>query len=153
MPSSPYLETTIVSYLAAFPSRDLIVAAHQEITHRWWRDRRHDFDLFISELVAREVAAGDSDAASRRLGILEGTPSLNLSEAARRLVETRAVAPRARADALHIAVAAVNGIDYLMTWNCTHIANAEMRSHIMRTCHLLGYVAPILCTPEELLGD
>ena len=83
MPSSLYLETTTVSYLAAFPSRDLIVAAHQEITHRWWRDRRHDFDLFISELVAREVAAGDSDAASRRLGILEGIPSLDLSEPAR----------------------------------------------------------------------
>ena len=157
MAASVYLETTIISYLAALPSRDLVVAAHQEITRQWWRDRRRDFDVFVSALVVREVRAGDPDGVRRRLEILEGIPSLGLTEEARalgrRLVETGAVSYTARADSLHIAVATVHGVDYLVTWNCRHIANAESRSRIVRTCHLLGYAAPILCTPEELMGE
>jgi predicted nucleic acid-binding protein len=157
MAASVYLETTTISYLAALPSRDLVVAAHQEVTREWWRARRQQFDLFVSELVVREVRAGNRDAVARRMDFLEGISSLRLTQEvralARRLVEARAVSFAARADALHIAVATVHGIDYLMTWNCRHIANAESRSRIVRTCHLLGYVAPILCTPEELMGE
>ena len=157
MGSSVYLETTIISYLAALPSRDLVVAAHQEVTREWWRARRQEFEIFVSELVVQEVGVGDPEAITRRKDFLKGIPSLDLTQEvrrlARRLVEARAVSFAARADALHIAVATVHGIDYLMTWNCRQIANAESRSRIMRTSHLLGYVAPILCTPEELMGE
>ena len=157
MPPSVYLETSIVSYLAAAPSRDLVVAAHQEQTHEWWRDRRPSFEVFVSELVVREAGRGDPSAAERRLEIIRGIPALRLSEESlelgQRLAETQAVLFAARADALHIAVAAVHGIDYLLTWNCRHIANAESRGRIGRACERFGFLAPVLCTPEELMGE
>jgi hypothetical protein len=150
-----YLETTIVSYLTARPSRDLITAAHQQITQQWWDTQRARFDLFVAPPVMQEAQAGDPDAAARRLGALQGIPLLTLSEAAaglaQALVEQGPLPANAVVDALHIAIATVNGMHYLLTWNCTHIANAAIRSDIEDVCRARGYEPPVICTPEELL--
>ncbi len=154
---SVYLETTVVSYLAARPSRDLRVAAHQQITEEWWTTRASAFELFISQLVVEEASAGDAEAAARRAGILGDLARLDLSdvclELAEQLVADGAVPETAAEDALHVAVAAVHGMHYLMTWNCRHIANAATRSRIESTCATAGYEAPVICTPEELLEE
>jgi predicted nucleic acid-binding protein len=156
MKPTVYLETSVISYLAARPSRDLIVAAHQQISQDWW-DTRQAWDLSISVLVVSESRTGDAEAAQRRLALLEGLPLLRLNDAATDLAEhllTRAALPaKAKDDALHIAVAAVHGIDYLLTWNCKHIANARQRPIIEAICEASGYRPPVICTPEELLGD
>lgn len=152
-----YVETTVFSYLAARPSRDLRVAAHRQITAEWWDSRRHEFELFISQLVVEETSAGDPDAASRRGEYLEDLALLELSATAlalaERLLADGAVPTAAAEDALHIAVAAVHGMQYLMTWNCKHIANAATRSRIEVVCNEAGYDMPVICTPEELLEE
>lgn len=152
-----YLETSIVSYLAARPSRDLVTAARQQLTHEWWARRRPVFDIFISELVVAEAAAGNPDAAERRAQLLQDLPLLNISEEAtalaRTLMRTVGLPSGAGADALHIALAAWHGMDYLLTWNSAHIANAELRPKVERACRERGYEPPVLCTPDELMGD
>jgi hypothetical protein len=151
-----YVETTIASYLTAWPSRDLIVAAHQQLTRDWWENRREEFDLFIAQVVLDESAAGDADAAARRMEALKDLPLLEQSDSAsdlaRQLVDQVPLPEKAAVDALHIALAAVHGMDYLLTWNCTHIANAVLRSRIEAICRDRGYEPPVICTPEELLG-
>ena len=150
-----YLETTIVSYLTARPSRDLITAAHQQITQQWWQTQRARFDLFVAPPVMQEAQAGDPDAAARRIAALHGIPLLTLSEEAaglaQALIQPGPLPTKAVVDALHIAIAAVNGMHYLLTWNCTHIANAAIRSDIEDVCRARGYEPPVICTPEELL--
>ncbi len=150
-----YIETTIISYLAARPSRDLIVAGHQQITHEWWQTARHHFAAVSSQLVAREAGAGDSEAAAARLAFLTGLTLLEISEEAltlaQRLLQSKTIPQEFPEDALHVAVAVVNGIEYLLTWNYKHLANAGMRSKIEATCRELGYEAVIICTPEELM--
>ena len=149
-----YLETTIVSYLAASPSRDIVVAAHQQITRDWW-DRRDRFELFISQAVLDEAARGNKDAAARRMALLADIPVLTVSdevvEFAGQLLQLGIVPAKANADALHIAAATVNRIAYLVTWNCTHIANAAVRGKIDGACRAAGLRPPIICTPEELM--
>jgi hypothetical protein len=151
-----YLETTVISYLAANPSRDLLAAAHQQITDLWWHTRRSSFNLFISQLVYDECAAGDPNAANRRTALLADIPLLDVDSKASALAQFIAqkvpLPKKAAADALHIAIAVRHGIDYLLTWNCTHIANAELRSQIDRACIARGYLPTIVCTPEELIG-
>jgi len=152
-----YIETTIPSYLAASPGRDLLAAAHQQITRDWWESRRMQFDLYASELVLTEVRMGDSQAASRRLEIMSGIPLLPVSseilELAEHLIAEGAIPRKAARDAGHIAFATVYGCEYLLTWNCRHIANAELQRTIRRVVENLGYEIPGLCTPEELMGD
>jgi predicted nucleic acid-binding protein len=151
-----YLETSIVSYLAAHPSRDLITAARQQITHEWWTRRRPDFDVFISEIVVAEAAAGNADAARRRAQWMKGVPSLRITEEAaalaRLLVHAARLPDRAAVDALHISLAACHGMHYLLTWNSAHIANAEFRPKVERACRDNGHEPPVLCTPDELMG-
>jgi hypothetical protein len=151
-----YLETTVPSYLTARPSRDLIRASHQQITREWWERRRDDFEVFISQLVLDEAAAGDSVAASERLAVLADLPLLDLTEEvgslAAALVASLALPAKAATDAAHIAVAAVHRMHFLVTWNCTHIANAEMATAIQGVCLDHGFTAPVICTPEELMG-
>ncbi len=152
-----YVETTIPSYLTAWPSRDLIMAAHQQVTLEWWEGRRHGFDLFISQFVIDEAALGDPDAAKRRLEILIPLPILDASDdvfvVANELMKRVPLPAKAETNSLHIAISAVNGMDYLMTWNCTHIANAELRDDIEAVCRQCGFEPPIICTPEELLTE
>lgn len=152
-----YLETTIASYLTAWPSRDLVMAANQETTREWWANQKDAFDLYVSQTVIMESRAGDPDAAQRRLVFLTPFPRLDITEEvealAARLVEDVPLPPKAQADALHIAVAAVNKMNYLLTWNCTHIANATLRSQIEAVCRSQGYTPPVICTPQEMLNQ
>jgi predicted nucleic acid-binding protein len=152
-----YLETTIVSYLSARPSRDLVTAAHQQITHEWWQDRSRHYDLYVSQVVISESDRGDADAAARRTELIQPLNVLVLTDEAetlaQELIERIPLPPRAALDAAHIALAAVHGMHYLLTWNCTHIANALFRSSIEAICRERGYEPPIICTPDQLMED
>ena len=154
--ASVYLETSFIGYLASRLSRDLIVAGHQQITQEWWDTRRSDFELYISRIVIDESSAGDERAAEERLTILRELPVLQLTpqavELAKVLVARGAFPHKGKEDALHVAVAAVNGIDFLLTWNCRHVANAEMVRVAAEVCEAEGYEMPKICTPEELMG-
>jgi hypothetical protein len=131
--------------------------AHQRLTRKWWRTRRSDFELYVSPLVLQEAAGGHAARARRRMAALQGLPVLAPTpaalELATALVGQGPIPRKANVDALHIAIAAVHGMDYLLTWNCTHIANAAMRSQIEDVCRSAGFEPPVLCTPEELMGD
>jgi hypothetical protein len=151
-----YIETSVISYLAARLSRDVVVVGHQQITQEWW-DVRKEWELYVSSLVHSEAKSGDIEAATRRVALLENIPPLELTTAvynlANQLVVGAALPAKAKEDAFHIAIATVHGMDYLLTWNCKHIANATMRSKIFSICEKAGYQPPVICTPEELLGD
>ena len=158
MNPSVYLETTVISYLVGWLNRnDLQVAAHQEITRRWWTRRRQDFELFASSAVIDEAADGDPALAAERLRFLQEVTVLRVSEQAHRLkaeLLSRTQIPRkADTDALHIAVAAVHGVDFLATWNCRHIANAVTLPIVYEVCRAEGYEPPLICTLYELLGE
>ena len=150
-----YIETTVVSYLTARPNRDVVIAGHQQVTHEWWDTRRESYELCISQLVRKEAGAGDAQAAQERLEVLKPMTLLATSDQAldlaKELIQAGALPAKAADDALHIAVAAMNGIPYLLTWNCRHLANATMRPVIETVCAGKGIKAPIICTPEELL--
>jgi hypothetical protein len=149
-----YLETTIPSYLTAWPSGELLRAADQRVTHEWW-ETRFRYELFISELVLQECRSGDEDAARQRLEAIAEIPRLDQDDAmivlADSLVLNVGLPPKASSDAMHIAIAAVSGVDYLVTWNCRHIANVVLRSRIERVCRAEGFAPPIICTPRDLL--
>jgi hypothetical protein len=156
MPDRIYIETTIASHLAARPSRDVVIAGHQQTTREWWDTRRESYEMCISEVVLEEAALGDPQAAQDRLDLLNDMTLLPIAPEvlplAEALVQAGALPAQAAHDALHIAVSAVNGIPYLLTWNCRHLANATMRPIIEAVCAAKGFKAPIICTPEELLG-
>jgi len=149
-----YIETTIISYLTAWRSPQLVMAAHQEATRQWWDDERHHFDLYISEVVIEEASAGDAEAAQRRLDALQGIAELKITndvrDLAKALIEHGQLPQKAILDALHIATATMNGMDFLLTWNCRHIANATLQTSLRTICEKSGYALPILCTPIEL---
>lgn len=152
MNPSVYVETSIISYLIARPSRDVVIAAHQQLTRQWWKGRR-SYRLFVSQIV-RDEAVGDQAARARRLRALRGLPVLAVGDEATRLagelVRRGALPTKAAVDAFHIGIAAAHQIDYLLTWNCKHIANATMRGTIEAICRSAGLTPPIICTPEEL---
>ncbi len=154
MKSKVYVETTVVSYLVASPTLDLIQAAHQEITRQWWSGRNR-FDLFVSRVVAAEARRGDTKAANRRLKALRGIPRLaggrRGAKLADALIQDGTLPPKAVVDAVHVSIAAVNGIDYLLTWNLRHLANAIIRGKIEEAVRRAGFVPPVICTPEELM--
>ena len=151
--STVYIETSVVSYLTARPSRAVVLAARQALTRDWWRGRA-SFQLRVSQLVLDEAGAGDQLMCARRLRALQGIPVLSLTESATRLakelVRQGALPERATVDAFHIGIAAAHQVTYLLTWNCKHLANATMRSTIETVCRSAGLSPPIICTPEEL---
>ena len=151
-----YIETSVVSYLTARPSSDLLAAAWQKVTVDWWDRQRHRFDLFASDIVIEEAGRGGREAAERRLEALSGIPLLAITEEvvlfSETLVEKGAVPRKAIGDSLHIAVTAVHGVDYLLTWNTRHIDNAETKPIIRRICVENNYGYPEICTPQELMG-
>ena len=155
MKPTAYIETSVISYLTARPSRDVVIAAYQEITREWWHTASNRFNLVASALVIEEAGAGDPDAARIRLQALEAVTLLDATpdaeNLARTLVEVGAVPRQAADDAVHIAVAVTNGVDFLLTWNFRHIANAAMRFRIERACRQSGYEPPVICTPNELM--
>ncbi|MCI5132161.1 MAG: PIN domain-containing protein [Candidatus Electrothrix sp. EH2] len=148
MKSTCYLETSVVSYLTARPNRDLIIAAHQQITHDWWKFRKPAFTLYASQLVLTEAGKGNREAVTKRLQVLDDIELLELKEDALDLADIfmrhKAVPKKAQEDALHIALAAIYGLDYLMTWNCRHIANAEIQKQIKNICTDEGYELPTI---------
>ena len=151
-----YVETSVISYLTARPSRNVIEAGHQQSTFLFW-DRRGEFDLVASELVVTECSLGDAVAASKRLDALLEMPLLDINahsvELAKGLVASGIVPIKASEDALHISIATVHFVDYLLTWNCRHIANPEVQARIAEHFRPLGLSLPFICTPDELLGD
>ena len=157
MKKAVYIETSIPSYLTARPSRDVRAAAWQQITTEWWDSARKDFDIFTSELTIVEASSGNPEAAERRLTVLQEIPELKIDEEVQKLAElliSKGGMPNtAEADALHVAVAAVHRIDYLLTWNCRHIDNATKKPIIRSICTGAGYQYPEICTPMELLPE
>lgn len=149
-----YIETSILSYLTALPSRDVIQAARQQLTIAWWAQRER-YELFVSEPVLSEAQRGDGSAAGRRLEAAAGIAILagveGAEDLATALLAKAAMPPNAVLDAAHVAIAAVHGLDFLLTWNCTHIANAVMRPRIEAICRDHGFPPPVICTPDELL--
>jgi hypothetical protein len=149
-----YLETSVISYLVAWRSRDLVIAGNQETTKEWW-DRKSDFDLYISQFVLDEAGSGDEGAAQSRLAAVCDVPEIAITpeaiQIAHALIVSAKLPEKARIDALHIAVAACGGMDYLLTWNCTHIANPSLKPKIEFVIRSFGFEPPVICTPQELL--
>ncbi len=150
-----YLETSIIGYRASRPSRDLITAANQQLTHEWWDHHLADYDAYVSTAVIDECSAGDKIAAQERMALLVGIPEIAITQPATKLAQALMriipLPPKANMDALHVAIAAANGLDFLLTWNCTHIANASFRRRIVEACEAKGFAAPTICTPQELM--
>jgi hypothetical protein len=150
-----YVETTIISYLVAQAGRDLVVSAHQQITREWWTSAHKRFRLFISEAVSEEISIGDSKAAARRREAIQGLPVLELNEDVRELVryyEKKLGLPeKAKADLVHIGFSVAYEMDYLLTWNCSHIANGETIRRLLQLNRLIKRRVPVILTPEELL--
>ena len=157
MSETVYIETSILGYLTARSTKNLILAANMEITRDWWESRRTAFVLYTSEAVLNEVAQGDAEIAVQRLKILRDFPLLELNHAvqdlAAQFLARTNLPPKANLDAIHIAAATVHGMDYLLTWNCKHIANAQLQRKLAEISLDFGYELPILCTPYELMGD
>ncbi len=150
-----YLETTIPSYLVARRSRDLRLAADQETTQEWWEQLRQEFELFISETVLLEVSRGNAEFAAARLAAIRGIPVLRDSSAAaaltKRLLADAIIPPVAADDAAHLGLAAANGMDYLLTWNCRHLNNPALRRRIEQACAACELTCPVICSPTELM--
>lgn len=157
MPESIYIETTIPSLLVARPSRQLVEAARQQLTRIWWDDHRVNYDLMCSQTVLDECARGESEMAAKRLELLDSIPLLDLSAdvltISKDLLNREIIPPKAADDAIHIAVASVHEIDYLLTWNCKHIANPHLRRRISDCLSAHGLRPTIICTPGNLIGD
>ncbi|MEQ9372299.1 type II toxin-antitoxin system VapC family toxin [Coleofasciculus sp. F4-SAH-05] len=156
MSETVYIETSILGHLTARPTDNLILAANIKITQDWWNDFRGSFVLYASEVVEDEAARGDQEIAPRRLNLLQSLMLLELTEEALELAQAflnqSNLPSKASNDALHIALATVYGLDYLLTWNCKHMANAKIQRKLSQISSQLGYVLPIICTPYELIG-
>jgi predicted nucleic acid-binding protein len=153
-----YIETSIISYYTARPSRDLIVAGHQQITQEWWSRQLPLINPYISTVVLEEISRGDQLAAKTRLQVVEGFASLAITpeviELARVYFDALSLPNKARLDALHLALGVHHGMEYILSWNFTHIAGAKPRAIIQGVNYRMGIVTPVICTPEELLeGD
>ena len=152
-----YIETSIVSYLKALPSKDLLGAAWQNATNDWWETQRGQFDLYTSQLVVEEAGKGNADAAQRRMEALSTIPHLSMpnpvADLAIALLNESALPKKATDDAFHVAISAYHGMDYLLTWNCRHINNAGMKPLMRHVCSVQGYACPEICTPLELMGE
>lgn len=151
-----YLETTIPSYLVARPSRDVVILAHQQVTRDWWDNRRDDYDIHISQLVVDEAGEGDAVYSRLRLELIAGFPLLDITPEVRslghQLMTALNLPSKASADALHVAVATHNGMDFVLTWNCAHLANAYVRRSFQRFAVDRGWNVPVICTPDELIN-
>jgi len=154
---SVYIETTILSYLVANPARDIVIAGHQQTTQQWWSTRRTAFDCFISQVVIDEISVGDPMEVRKRLAVAGTINALAVTGDAERITESimksGILPPKAVRDAAHIAVATVHNVQYLLTWNCKHLANAQIAKRIAKLCAGAGFEMPAICTPEELLED
>jgi predicted nucleic acid-binding protein len=153
---SVYIETTIVGHIAGRLHPDPYVAVRQQVTRDWWRDDASKYTLYISQLVIEECSDGDPAAAAERLNVVRDVDLLESSnevdDLADALIVGKAIPASEPRDAFHIAIATVNGVNYLLTWNFRHIANATLRGCIEQICRDAGFEPPIICTPDELMG-
>ena len=153
MPHSIFIETTIPSYYVSRPSRDVLQYARQELTREWWDDKRHEFELFTSQLVLEEASAGEPAKAAERIRLLDGIQLLDLNEPvgslAKRLVSRGILPAVAARDATHLATAAMHRIDFILTWNCKHIANPFIAERLQGCFSEMGVHLPVICTPEQ----
>ncbi len=154
MVESVYIESSVISYLIARPSRDIVISARQAITETWWREQRTEYDLYISVLVEQEIGQGDIEAAEMRLNAVKNIKLLATSSEAQVLAEDLvaqdAIPANSEEDALHIGLAAAAGINFLLTWNFKHINNAHTKAAITAVVEAHGFYCPMLCSPEEL---
>lgn len=152
-----YVETSVVSYLVARPSRDVVVLGHQETTRAWWDSSLALHDVYVSELVLLEAKRGDPGAASERLEAIAQFPVLAISDEARKLaglyVREIPLPVKASADALHLAIATLNQMDYVVTWNCEHIARGRVKRRLEEINRANDLAVPTVCTPEELFYE
>jgi hypothetical protein len=152
-----YIETTIVSYLVARPSRDLVLAAHQQVTRDWWQEERPMYECVTSEETVREAAQGDAAMVQSRLQALEGMFVIGISSEIESLaatfLSTGALPATMRPDATHLAAATLARADYLLTWNCKHLANAHVLRRLRKEAEKRGWKLPEVCTPLELNED
>lgn len=151
-----YVETSVISYLVGWLNqRSLLIAHNQEITREWWSIRRHEYALFSSTIAVNEARKGDALLAGERLSFLAETTLLDLSDAAMtlafELLRRTRIPAKADVDALHVALASVHGMDYLISWNCKHIVNGNILPQVYGVCRALGYEPPLICTPRELM--
>ena len=150
-----YIESTVISYYTGRPSRDLIVAAHQELTRAWWENILPKCSPFISQFVLDEISRGDPGAVDRRIKVIEGIPLLEVAQPIVHLgleyFNAIGIPDKARTDAFHVAIAVHHGLDYLVTWNCTQIAGGRVRGIVENINNMHGFATPIICTPEELM--
>lgn len=155
--ATAYIETTIPSYYVARPSNSLLHAAKQSCTQDWWDGGCSGLELFTSLETLDEAAKGDNQMASDRLNLLGAIPLLTMTNdaiaLAGQLVSAGIVPAKAASDSLHIAVASIHEIDYLVTWNFKHIANPFLRDRLRNTVNQAGYELPVMCSPEELLQN
>ena len=153
--STVYIETTIVSYLTAWPNQNIVRLSHEMLTRDWWSKCRPWYDLYVSDFVIDEASRGDPSAAADRITALQGIPLLPVTspvvDLAERLAAALSLPPRARLDASHVAIAAVHGMNFLLTWNCRHLANGMLADTIERTCDEAGFKSPRILTPELLM--
>lgn len=152
-----YLETTVIGHLTGRMHSDPVIAGRQTVTREWWNTAAQHYRLLASQLVIDECSAGDAEAAAERLAAIQGIDliqnSTQTESRASLLIQRGAVPTSEPRDALHISLAAVNGVEYLLTWNFKHIANATTRDLIEQTCVAAGYEPPLICTPDELAGE
>jgi len=150
-----YIETTVVSYFAARPSRDLMIAGHQEATRELWPQLTADYESYVSALVYEEAGRGDPDQAERRVGAIKPFRMLDIDDECRALAEKiiagKGIPREYPEDALHVAVAAVNGMEVLITWNFAHLNNPFTRMMVRQIVENEAYRCPEICSPEELL--
>ena len=154
---SVYIESSVISYITARPSRDVVTSARQAITIEWWETYKDSFEVFISELVLEEIGSGDLQASSNRLAIVDNIPVLvateNAMALAKALISENAIPASSTEDALLISIAAAQDIDFLLTWNFKHINNANTRDKITQVIQCFGFHSPVLCSPEELINE
>jgi hypothetical protein len=152
-----YIETTVVSYLVANPSRDSILAAHQQLTRQWWQDERQRYKCVTSEEVLREAALGDAEMSRRRAEALAGMTVFLVDDTARGLAREilgeMILPPAAASDAVHAAVASLNQVNILLTWNCRHLANPHLLRRLREFMARQQLTLPEICTPIELAAE
>lgn len=150
-----YIETTIIGHLVGRILSDPVVAGRQTVTRQWWPSAVEKYRFIVSKVVADECASGDPEAAAERLAVLESlefvATSPQVDELARQLIDRFAIPKAEPRDAIHISLAAIHGLEYLVSWNFKHIVNPTTRSAIERVCRDAGFVPPIICTPDELM--
>src|SRR4051812_40665727 len=151
---SVYIETTIIGYLTSWPRKDPLVAGQQKLTREWWDQESSNYDLVTSAVVRSEAGAGDAKAAAERLEVIDKLRFLSVTAEsvalAQALISRLAIPATETRDAAHVGISAAHGVDYLLTWNCRHLANATLRPKIELVCKEHGFEPPVICTPQEL---